>query len=341
MNELMLNHVSRVVALYLRANAKCNADEMIEIEKALQSPRTANALAGTADDFHNASVSLVKANLYDFAVRLLDLGVRKYPRNADLYADILKYGLECRNVTELKRYYEGNDEFSGLKNVPKRLWTWRSFSFLLDYLQELLKYYDDKDENYKKLKEEIESLLSEFYEYAQSFSDQSEHEKAYMAESEYLLLVGETSKAYEVLQKAVEKLPGRCPQCALRLADFYFEKADYTNTIKYATIATDSVSTQDAISVGYAFFILAIAMERKARFIDKIVLDEKSCRPIFKAYQKAYVDLQIDNRKTLCQSVQKKVKQLEIEAGVKSGIKFTDKDYDLGALAALLDENKE
>lgn len=341
MDELMLNHVSRAVALYIKASIKSDVDKMIEIEKALQSPRIANALAGTADDFHNASVNLVKANLYDFAVRLLDLGVRKYPRNADLYADILKYGLECRNVTDLTRYYEGDDEFCGLKNIPKRLWTWRSFSFVLDYLQELLKYYDDQNDNYIVLKKEIESLLSDFYKYAQNFNDQSEQEKAYMAESEYLLLIGETTKAYEVLQKAVEELSGRCPQCALRLADFYFQKADYTNTIKYATIATDSVSTQDAISVGYAFFILAISMERKAQFIDKLTLDEKTCRPIFKAYHKAYVDLQIDNRKTLCQSVQKRVKQLEIETGIKSGIKFTDKDFDLGALAALLDENKE
>ncbi len=193
-----------------------------------------------------------------------------------------------------------------------------------------MKYYDYDSSEYIQLKNDIEQLISQYYESAKKFRNQSEHERAYMAESEYLLLIGETDRAYEVLQSAVSALPMRCPQCALHLADYYFEKAEYAKTIEYASIATESVSTQDAISVGYAFFILAISLERKAKYIDKVTLDEKTCRPIYKAYHKAYVDLKIDQKRTLCQSVQKKVTQLEIETGLKSGIPFSDNDFDMG-----------
>lgn len=341
MSSILLNHVSKAVALYLKADSANDTEQMNTIEVTLQSPKIANLLAGTADEFHNASVELVRANLYDFAVRLLDLGVRKYPRNADICADLLKYGLECRNILDLQRYYDGNEEYIGLKNIPKRYWTWRSFSFSLDFLQELLKYYDDDSSEYLQLNVDIKQLLSQYYKAAENFKDQSEHEKAYMAESEYLLLTGETTESYNVLKKAVDALPRRCPQCALRLADYYFENGQYQETIEYATIATQSVSTQDAISVGYAFLILAISMERKAKYIDNVVLDEKVCRPIFKAYHKAYVDLKIDKRRTLCQSVQKKVTQLEIETDLKSGIQFADNDFDLGNLAAFLNATKE
>lgn len=120
MDSLLLNHVSKAVALYLKAYSENNAEEMSDIEVALQAPKTAESLAGTADEFHNASVELVRYNLYDFAVRLLDLGIRKYPRSADICADLLKYGLECRRITDLKRYCDGDDEYGGLKNIPKK-----------------------------------------------------------------------------------------------------------------------------------------------------------------------------------------------------------------------------
>ena len=341
MESLFLNHVSKAVALYLKAYFDNNAEEMNAIEVTLQSPKIAESLAGTAEEFHNASVELVRSNLYDFAVRLLDLGIRKYPRNADIYADILKYGLKCRRITDLKRYYDGDREYVGLKNIQKKYWTWRSFTFSLDYMQELLQYYDDNDSEYMQLKNDIEQLILQYYEAAKGFRDQSEHEKAYMAESEYLLQIGETERAYEVLQTAVKALPMRCPQCALQLADYYFEKAEYPKTIEYASIATESVNTQDAISVGYAFFILAISLERKAKYIDKVSLDEKTCRPIYKAYHKAYTDLKIEKQRTLCQSVRKKVTQLEIDTNIASGIQFSDNDFDIGNLTSFLEAAQE
>ena len=340
MNSLLLNHVSKAVALYVNASRSNSAEEMNEIEIKLMDAKIAESLAGTADEFHNASVELVREQLYDFAVRLLDLGIRKYPISTDLYADILKYGLECRRIQTLQIYYEGGNNYQGLKNIPKRFWTWRSFTFSIDYLQEYLKYFDEGTDQFDNIKKEIELLIASYYKCAESFTDQSEHEKAYMAESEYLALIGETDKSYEILKNAINSLPGHCPQCALRLADYYFEKADYENAVKYSRVAIDSVSTQDAISVGYAYFIMAISMERKAKFVDKVTLNENICRPIFKAYKCAYVDLCIDKRRTLCQSVQKRVMQLEIETGLESDIDFQQNNLDLNALASLINSSE-
>jgi len=328
------SHVGHTVSIYLDAHHKGDSLAMDQIERRVMD--VAATLAGTANEFHNACVELAQENCYDFAITLLEIAVQRYPKNTDVCADVIQYGMKTHSLDDLKKYYDGDETFTGLKNIPKRLWTWRAFSFSLDYLVECLKEEDELSDHYKTIQTEIESLIVEYKKSAESFSDQSEQERAYMAACEYKQAIGKSEEAYKELREAVEKLPNRCPQCALTLADYYFEQAQFESTVKYAQLAIDSVGTQEAISVGYAYYILAISLQRIENSKGGTTTTERA-KPIFKAYHKAYEYLRIDGRTSLCKTLQKRVRAMEIDTDFSSGIDFKDDEKKRSRCACCID----
>ena len=83
---------------------------------------------GTENEFHNLAVHLAKSNLEDLACRVLERGLKMH-KNVNLLADYLQYGLRCGYRDKCKEYY------GILNRIPKRIWTWRGFSFSIEYLQ--------------------------------------------------------------------------------------------------------------------------------------------------------------------------------------------------------------
>ena len=128
-----LNNVAKAYALFEQAvldkDSNPNAPEdMINkiIPALMEAPRP---LVGDADDYHNFSVAVLKEfDDYRVALDIVEMGLEAYPKNADLLGDAIKYAVNCGQRDRATKYY---DE---LIWIDKSVWTWRSFSFSIDYL---------------------------------------------------------------------------------------------------------------------------------------------------------------------------------------------------------------
>lgn len=292
-------------------------EELKAVGKYLENNNVAKSIAGDGDEFHNATVRLTRYGFYDYAYELAKVGHNRYPCNTDLLGDLIAYGLHCKPLNELQQWY------IKLEKISKRFWTWRAYQFLFDYWMERLPYADN-DEELHMWEKIIEGLFQSFKQNFQFLNDKSDCEKAYIMEFEYYSSKGEDEKALSALKAATEdkRTMNKCAQCALKLADRYFEIGDYENSFIYSNIAVEIKEDQATINRGYTYYILAMSLEWKEKKNHSIAAN---IRQIYNAYFAAYIHLDSD-RTNLLDAVRKQVKQLEFELGQPSGISFDDLD---------------
>ena len=303
-------------------------DELNAVGEYLENNDVAKSIAGNGDEFHNATVRLTRAGFYDYAYALAKVGHNRYPRNTDLLGDLLCYGLHCKPLDELQQWY------TKLEKINKRFWTWRAYQFSFDYWMERLPYAES-DEELHIWEGIIEELFDPFKQNFQYLTDKSDCEKAYMMEFEYYNSKGDDKKALDALEEATKnaQTANKCAQCALKLADRYFETGDYGKSYTYADIAVSIKEDQASISLGYAYYILAMSLEWRERRNRSIAANLKQ---VYSAYYSAYMHLDSD-RTNLLDSVKKQVKQLEFEYAQPSGIAFDSLDKEkAGSIMGLL-----
>ena len=262
-------------------------------------------IAGSENDYHNASVELVRFEDYHNAVLLLQHGLERYGNSTDILADLLLYGLKCRKSGEIKDYY-----FKRLSKISKRFWSWRAFSFSIDFLMNYIQYAENKEqEDY--IVNEIEGLIADYKQYMPN------DERAYMSEYEFYELISKHTLAEKALKTAIEKLT-ICSQCALKYADILFEQGNFREVIPLAERITRIVEAQPSVNIGYVYYILALSKEAILRDSgNKLTAD--NVKPIFDAYYCALENLD-DNQNTLILEIYKRVIVLERISGVQSGI---------------------
>lgn len=292
-------------------------DELNAVGEYLENNDVAKSISGNGDEFHNATVRLTRAGFYDYAYALAKVGHNRYPRNTDLLGDLLCYGLHCKPLDELQQWY------TKLETINKRFWSWRAYQFAFDYWMERLPYAAN-DEELHGWEDMIEELFDSFKQNFQYLADKSDCEKAYMMEFEYYSSKGDEKKALQALEEATknEQTSNKCAQCALKLADRYFETGAYEQSYKYANIAVSIKEDQASISLGYAYYILAMSLEWRERRNRSIAANIKQ---VYSAYFSAYMHLDAD-RTNLLDSVKKQVKLLEFEYAQPSGILFDSLD---------------
>ena len=303
-------------------------DELNAVGEYLENNDVAKSIAGNGDEFHNATVRLTRAGFYDYAYALAKVGHNRYPRNTDLLGDLLCYGLHCKPLDELQQWY------TKLEKINKRFWTWRAYQFSFDYWMERLPYAESAEELHI-WEGIIEELFDSFKQNFQYLTDKSDCEKAYMMEFEYYNSKGDDKKALDALEEATKnaQTANKCAQCALKLADRYFETGDYGKSYTYADIAVSIKEDQASISLGYAYYILAMSLEWRERRNRSIAANLKQ---VYSAYYSAYMQLDSD-RTNLLDSVKKQVKQLEFEYAQPSGIAFDSLDKEkAGSIMGLL-----
>lgn len=310
--------------------------ELIEVGKYLENNDVAKSISGNADEFHNATVSLIRIGFFDYAYSLAKVGHNRYPRNTDLLGDLLCYGLRCRKMEELEQWYNKLDK------IGKRFWTWRAYQFSFDYWMERLPYAES-DEELEDWEGTIEQIIEAFKNNFQYLKDKSDCEKAYMMEFEYFNSKGDEKHALQALKQATENknTENKCAQCALKLADRYFEIGDYSQAYTYAYKAVNIMEDQPSINLGYTYYILAMSLEWKERTNNSI---NQHLQQVYNAYNAAYMHLDSD-RENLLDSVKKQVKKLEFEFGKLSGIDFDlldkEKNGNLMGLLKMLQSSKE
>ena len=319
--EMYIPSVNAAVDLIQQYYSDRNYSDLRTVKEYLENGTVSSFIAGDADRFHNATVGLARIGFYDYAYALAEVGNRRYPKNTDLLGDLLGYGLQCRQLRELEKWYNGP---GGLKSINQRFWTWRAYQFSFDYWMERLP--EASDEQLAQWEKEIEWIFSTFKTNFCFLKDKSNCEKAYMMEFEYYTSKGMEAKAINALERATEdnQTKNKCPQCALKLADRYFELGDYNNALKYADVAVGIKEDQSSISLGYTHYIRAMSKEYVERQLHSA---SQNIADIYNAYYSAYLYLDSEHRMHLIDSVKKQVKMLEREFGVESGIPFDEQDF--------------
>lgn len=310
-------HVSLLVKDYIVAWLRDDTEKMKAAWKPFngQIANVSKAIEGNAAEFHNASVELTRLQLYSPAFQLLEVGTYRFPTDADILGDLLLYGIKCRDLSELKKYYVA------LEKIDKSMWTWRAFHFSIEYQMELYKASTDTAEQIE-LAKTIEEALNKYQEYSKFFEDQSNREKCFNLKYEYYTLLREPEKALNALNEAIQEIPGKCPQCALQLADYHFEAGEYEKVIAPATVAAMVIDVQHAINYSYLYFILGASREYKTRK-EGITFSEENVRPIYRAYYASLVYAEDDDNSRMG-NIKKRIRVLEYDSGISSNIDFSE-----------------
>ena len=239
-------------------------------------------ISGSADDYHNAAVGFSRRQQNERAVRVCKVGLKKWPDNIDLNADALTYAMDAGLTDELEELAAALQ-----RNCPDRSrWNWRGFRFLFLY------YIKIKPDGYE---EKTKTLIEEYKKYIPA------DERAYMCEYERYQGLGKLDEAVQALEEAVTNL--KAPQCALTLADIYFERADYDDAIRTATLGIAyAAEPQPGIRTSYLLMLRAMAKDaallRKGNFSDKevqeVLKEYKLAQKYVSIRERRVIDLRID-----------------------------------------------
>lgn len=210
----------------------------------------ADSIDMDANDYHNKAVDHSRHGKHKLAAETCMEGLKYFPLNVDLLADTIMYSSKSGNMDNAAKHYEI------LKDaIPVQRWNWRAFTFSFDFLLENDPVANEDEcraiiENYKK-----------FIPY---------EEKAYMAESELEMALGNAERSMAVLKEAIASREN-ASQCALRLADMQLDRGLYEEVIATANYGiAASAEVQPSINIPYLYYIRALAKDN--------ILHKKECR---------------------------------------------------------------
>jgi len=168
-----------------------------------------NDIEGAPEDFYNFAVDLARLNQNKTACDVLRRGIATYKGAVDLLAACLVFGKDIEGLQD-----QLNEYYGILKNISNESWTWRCYSFSLDYLNSKQLRTIDKYE-ISSINDEMEYLAKIYY------TKFPNNERPYFAESK-LYTGSNPTKEKKILEDAISKLDF-CPECSIRYADLLFD----------------------------------------------------------------------------------------------------------------------
>ena len=245
--DITVHQARRIANTYLEDIKSSDATDLYpynKLDRFIKKIVTQPILYGNAQEYHNFAVELARENQAQLACLVLEHGLKHFPNNVDLISDYLAYGIVCGKEKECEATYQR------LISIPKDSWTWRGFSFSIDYLQHLL---DDISADVSQKKEIKNQILELADAYIKSYPSR---EDGYYSKANVFSSFREDATAeITVLQECLSAVKV-CPKCALRCADLYFEQGDYENALKCVSRAIkDANQAQGSINEGYVFYL--------------------------------------------------------------------------------------
>lgn len=221
---------------------------------------------GDANDYHNRSCNIARHHEFDRAAKVCEAGLKKYPLNVDLVADIVNYLAKCGDFEGMHHYLQIQ-----LDHIPRSTWNWRSFTFAIDAL--VAEGASRNEELLRKLTADYQAMLPH-------------EERAYMAAHDVAKALGNEAEAIEALEKAVCVHPA-AQSCCLRLADYLIERGDFerARTIALLGIAS-SAQSQPSIRTPYCALLVCLCDDALMwlDLADGKVLDAASVTQVIRAY---------------------------------------------------------
>ncbi len=219
----------------------------------------ATRINADADDFHNISVQLSRRDEYSLATRILEVGLKNYPWNPDLLADYIQDGCSiCKSQKEESDVDYDNiqravkDCYKKLIKISRNRWTWRAYSFTIDYLSDFLQ---DKERPDK-----AEAFLEKAYVLAEEFVNNYASDESYVSLSEVVEKKQGIRAGMEILEKALEEKLKNAPKCAMRYAEKLFSNGSFEEALKIAQRGIkDGAQTQQKVNLGYLYLLSGLS----------------------------------------------------------------------------------
>lgn len=277
-----------------------NIEELYELAYRLLNQ---DRIYGTENDFHNLSLNYSKKDVYDLACEILEKGLEQYPRSVDLLSDYLQTGVSCNQIAKCERYY------NTLIQIPKIRWTWRGFSFSIDYLLYLSNSLNE--EELFTMKKKVLSLADEYQDIFPTDED------PYICKANIYDFFNDKKAEKEVLMDAINNIIV-CPRSSLRLSDLLFDEGAYDESLAILNKCLyQSIQTQDSVNHGYLYYLSGLCktvlLLKKSAFQDKdAVLD-------------IYHDFSIAQKSGLQHASYIRVMRRQIDIlEIHSGVDYTD-----------------
>lgn len=255
-------------------------------------------ITGSPDEFHNLSISFSRNDDYYNACKILRKGLDLYPYEVNLLADFLCSCINCGLVDEGKKY------FHRLSEIPKIRWTWRAFSFSIDFL---LFFVNEINEEHilRKERDRIWELSEEYLKFFENLED------VYICKYEIHHSFNENNKAEACLEKAINKLKV-CDRCALRYADIMFDRGDYVKANEaIQKCLSSSARTQQTINLSYAYMLSGLC--KISIHYNELASNKEIVKGIYKDFQIAREYSSALNYEII---MERQIRILEIKSGV-------------------------
>lgn len=277
-----------------------NNEELFELANRLLSQERVH---GSEIEFHNFSLNYSKRSAYDLACDILDKGLEQFPRSVDLLADYLQTGINCNRVSQCDACYKT------LQQIPKVRWTWRGFSFSIDYLLHLSSMLNE--EELEKMKDTMLKLADEYQVLFPAEED------PFICKAEIYDFFNDRSATKSLLQQAITDIVV-CPKCSLRLSDMLFEEGAYQDALNVIEKCLyQSIQTQDSVNHGYLYYLSGLCRT--------VLLLKDSAYQDTKRVKDVYHDFAIAQRSGLQHGAYLRVMRRQIDIlEIRSGVEYTD-----------------
>ncbi len=258
-------------------------------------------LTGDANDFHNFSVSIAKImNDNGLATKIVIEGLKIHRINTDLLADAIKYGYNCGMKKECAQWYEI------LCSIDKAKWTWRAFSFSIDYL--LDEFQSSGSNAYT-----IQDIFNLAEEYKKALPDE---EDAWLSEQKIYRQTNQEEKGVQVLEDAIAKF-NFCPKCWLRYADIMMDQGHYEKAEPIIQKMRRNPKTTESINTSYLYFIDGQCKMWRLINTDEYEEGEVEDRAVMKVYIAFRLSLHSPGlRESTKQQIEEYIDRLTMETGI-------------------------
>lgn len=225
-------------------------------------------VSGDADDFHNLSVTFLRrADDFETAMEIVELGLKLHPMDPDLLADGINYGTNCGQADR------SAELFDRLQAIDHSLWTWRAFSFSADHL--LDRYLSGGTA------EDLDRVFELVHQYQEYYPTR---EDSRFIEYQIYDKTNQSQKAQEVLEKAINEL-NYCPKCWLRYADIMMEQGCNSKAEPWLKKLRSRPQSAESVDVSYAYYLDGLC--RANAILDSGEFDKDAVMGAYKALRLA------------------------------------------------------
>lgn len=278
--------------------AKDNYNDSFALKQLAENFLNQSQITGSPNEFHNLSVNYSRKDDYINSCRILEKALEIYPNHTDLLADYLNSGINCPRTVKLDAVY------NRLQKIPKMRWTWRSFSFSIDFMLYLATNLNNVDE-LNEIKRNALTLAEEYQNYFPDLED------VFICKYSIYLFFNDQKMAEKSLDEAVKKIKV-CDRCALRYADILFEKGEFRKAYEMI-LQCIKVSTQNQKSTDLSYAYMLLGLCKILIFYDQLDSNTDIVKSIYKDFRIARESSGSANYDIV---MEKQIRILEIKSGI-------------------------